>query len=103
MPEPIKYWIDIYNRYKYDALCLDIECTFWNGPISVVGLYRPKEGIIESVSLIRGKNLSADSLKQEFKGCRLIITYNGLQFDVPHLKKEFQRTRKSADSRVIMA
>ena len=89
MPDSLRYWYELYQRLKYESLCLDIEVTRWNGSVSVVGLYRPKEEIVESTSLIRGVNLSVESLKQALKNCKALITFNGVRFDIPYLKSQF--------------
>lgn len=89
MPESLRYWCGLYQRLKYESFCVDIETDRFNGSISVIGLYMPKEGPIEFHSFVRGHNLLADELKTILQDCRLLITYNGLRFDVPKIRKDF--------------
>jgi uncharacterized protein YprB with RNaseH-like and TPR domain len=89
MRPSLLHWCDLYNKFKYSSLCLDIETTHFNGPISVIGLYQPKEGVMECLQFIKHQNLSRENLVQSFKNCKMLITFNGRYFDVPKVKKEF--------------
>jgi len=89
MESSLKYWVDLYQKNKHEAICLDIESTKWNGPISVVGLYQPKEGLVQCQSFIKGQNLTKENLEEVFKNVKMLITFNGLKFDVPKIKSEF--------------
>jgi len=89
MVESLVYWCDLYKKLKSSALCLDIETTGKDGPISVVGLYKPKDGAIEYDSYIKDKNLTSENLRNAFKDCKMLITYYGLKHDVPRIKEEF--------------
>ncbi|MBU0758175.1 MAG: hypothetical protein KKF44_08960, partial [Nanoarchaeota archaeon] len=60
--------IDLYRKFKSSALCLDIETTHYNGPIALIGAYKPKDGEIDYISLIRGHNLSSLTLKNALRG-----------------------------------
>lgn len=79
----------MYKELKFQALCIDVEATRWNGPISVIGVYRPKEGEIKYHSFVKGVNLTTENLKQIFADCKLLITFNGINYDVPEIKKQF--------------
>ena len=68
---------------------MDIETTGFNGLISVIGLYKPKQGVVEYDCYVRGFNLNRDELKKALQGCMMLITYNGITFDIPRVKKEF--------------
>jgi uncharacterized protein YprB with RNaseH-like and TPR domain len=89
MTLPSSHWKELYEKFKHQALCVDVEATYWNGPISIVGVYKPKEGEIEYTAFVMGKNLTTANLKQAFEGCRLLITFNGTNYDVPEIKKQF--------------
>ncbi len=89
MNKTLNALINLYKEFKEDALCLDVETTRYNGPISLVGMYKPKDGEIDYISLIRGHNLSALNVKKALQDCKLLITYNGLKHDLPRLKAEF--------------
>ncbi len=79
-----EYW-RLYNYFKEDAVFLDIETCSYYGMVTVVGLF---DGI-ETKTMIRGINLDKDVLKKEFQKYKLIITFNGLSYDVPVLNKYF--------------
>jgi uncharacterized protein YprB with RNaseH-like and TPR domain len=89
MTASLLYWCEVYKKLKYEALCLDVETEGFNKPISVVGLYQPKDGLVEHTFFVRGKDLTLENLKQAFKSCKLLITYNGLSLDIPKIKQEF--------------
>jgi len=89
MVVPLKHWKSLYEKFKKQALCIDVEATYWDGPISIIGVYKPKEGEIEYAAFVRGKNLTIENLKQVFKDCKLLITFNGINYDVPEIKKQF--------------
>ncbi len=84
----LNYWKRVYNKHKHKALCLDIEVDR-EGNITVVGLYKPKDGPVEAKSFAKGINLNHQTLKEEFKDCELLITFNGLKWDIPKIKEKF--------------
>lgn len=86
---PLQYWRKLYDRHKKTALCLDIEVSRFNGPISVVGLYQPKDGLIECQQFVKGKDLIRENLSKAFASCTMLITFNGRKFDIPRIKREF--------------
>ncbi|HIJ60457.1 MAG TPA: ribonuclease H-like domain-containing protein [Nitrospirae bacterium] len=79
----------LYDVLREDALCLDIETTGLSpeagGYVTVVGLYDCKEYI----SLVRGFELDSKRLKNIISNYKCLITYNGLCFDIPFLRKTF--------------
>lgn len=85
----LSHWKKLYLQFKDHALCVDVEATHWNGPISVIGVYKPGEGEIVYESFVKGVNLSIENLKQAFAECKLLITFNGTNYDVPEIKKQF--------------
>jgi uncharacterized protein len=89
MSSPLIYWKDLYRKLKHQAVCIDIERTSFNGPISVIGWYEPKDRLIECSYFIRGQNLTVENLRRTFKNYRLIITYNGRNYDIPAIEKQF--------------
>ena len=38
---------------------------------------------------MKGRNLSYENLKKAFAGCKMLVTYNGIIFDVPKIRQEF--------------
>ncbi len=89
MSKNLDYWINLYKESKGNMICLDIEVTHFGGPISVIGLYKPKEGLIECQNFVRGKNLSKENISPLFNDVKLILTFNGLAFDIPKIDSEF--------------
>ena len=89
MDNSLRYWGDLYRRQKSNAVCIDIERASFNGPISVIGWYEPKDGVIECNFFIKGKNLNAENLRKTLSKYKLVITYNGLYYDIPVIQREF--------------
>ena len=89
MIDGLSYWCSLYDKYKYEAICLDIETIGMNKEISVICFYQPKDGPIEVIQLVRGNDLNVENIKQAMLGCKLLITYNGIYFDLPRIKREF--------------
>ena len=75
----------LYNYFKEDAVFLDIETSSYYGNVTVVGLY---DGV-ETKTMVRGMNLDKENLKKELQKYKLIVTFNGLSFDIPFLKRYF--------------
>lgn len=77
----------LYEFFRDEAVFLDIETSHCSddGFITVVGLfdnYRTK-------TMINGINLNFNSLREELKKYRMIISFNGSVFDIPFIKKRF--------------
>lgn len=90
----VKYFADffpksevwrLYGHFKDDCIFLDIETTGYYGDVSVLGLYDGETFI----SLVKGYNLSEENLFRAFEGKKLLVTFNGLSFDSPVLKRYF--------------
>ena len=92
MSSPLIYWKKLYEQLRENAICVDIERTSFNGPIAVVGLYEPKDGIVECRQFIRGKDLNAENLRKTLSRYKLLVTYNGLYYDIPVIEHEFPGT-----------
>lgn len=86
--DSIDYWCKKYSELKNYALCLDLEGD-GNKGISVVGLYIPKDGEIDSFAFIKNQNLDIENLRPFFSKAKMLITFNGFSFDIPQLKKDF--------------
>lgn len=82
-------WPAQFRHLLPHAVCLDIETCYWNGPVAVVGIYRPKDGVIEVTQLVRDQTLTAESLRDALAGVQLVITFNGNEHDIPKLRSEF--------------
>jgi len=85
----LSHCCDLYDKFKFESLCVDIETASFDGPISVLGLFKPKEGVIDCKQLIKDKDLTHNNVKEVFKNIKLLITYNGISHDIPKIKFEF--------------
>lgn len=87
----INYWRQCYYRHKQNALCLDIEVTRFNGPIALVGIFPPIDGYPNDhyQSFIKDKNLTKLNLIKAFEGKTMLITFNGISWDVKKIRQEF--------------
>ena len=81
----------LFDFFKGDAVCLDIETNGLQpnsgGVITVAGFY---DGY-EYKSLVRGENLSAESLNKELSRHKCLITFYGAVFDIPIYSEVVQR------------
>lgn len=77
----------LYEFFKDDVVYLDIETSGVkdDGFITVVGLY---DGLKTKI-MIKNINLDFYALKKELSKYKMIVTFNGLTFDVPFLEKAF--------------
>ena len=81
------YW-RLYENFSEETCFLDIETTGlneWNDDVTVVGLYQGGE----MTTLIRGQNLSYNRLSEELQQAKLLVTFNGEEFDLPFLNRAF--------------
>jgi len=77
-----------WPEFRRDAAFLDIETTGLSAgrdAVTVVGLY---DGVRRR-SFVRGIDL--EELPAALEGKKLLVTFNGLRFDVPFLRKAFPR------------
>lgn len=82
-------WVTIFRKLLSHAACLDIETCHWNGPVAVVGIYKPREGEITVTQLVRGLTLNESAIREALHGVKLILTFNGNEHDLPKLMREF--------------
>jgi uncharacterized protein YprB with RNaseH-like and TPR domain len=77
----------LYEIFKSDAVCLDIETSGLmpnqGGEVTVVGLYNG----YDYKCLINGRDLTLDNLQKELSDYKYLITFYGSAFDVPFLIK----------------
>ena len=82
----VEHW-RLYDRFRRDTAFLDIETdgrsSYAN--VTVVGIHR-SDG---TVALVRGQDLSAESLAEALDGVKLLVTFNGSSFDLPILGYHF--------------
>lgn len=82
----------LYNTCRSRAGYLDIETTGTSpqeGDITVVGLHHHGQ----TLSLVRGENLTAERLQTELDHCDLLVTFFGSVFDIPYLCAKFPGLR----------
>jgi uncharacterized protein YprB with RNaseH-like and TPR domain len=75
-----------YRQFKENTIYLDIETTGLsarNHDITMIGVYRKDETQI----FINGINL--DEFPSALEGCKTIVTFNGLRFDIPFIQHYF--------------
>lgn len=87
--KPLTYWSNLYRACKHNSLCLDIETEGINKPITILGLYQPKPGIPQVTQLIQGSTLTEKEIKVSLSPAKLIITFNGLNMDIPRIRQQF--------------
>ena len=76
----------VFDRFKGKAVYLDIETSgLYQGvdEITVIGLYDGKT----AKTFVKGINL--DEFESEITSYQLIITFNGAQFDLPFIRRQF--------------
>jgi len=82
---PADIW-RLFGRFKDKAVYLDIETTgLYQGvdEITVIGLYDGKT----TKTFVRGINLA--EFESEINTYELVITFNGAQFDLPFIRRQF--------------
>lgn len=90
MAEALAYWAELYRKHKRNAVALDIETAEYDGPISVVSLFRKKSvWNKELIQFTQGDDLTVRSLRKELQSASLIITFNGLNYDLPKLDEQY--------------
>lgn len=84
---PSKSYWRLYENFNDRTCFLDIETTGLNkrDDVTIVGLYQGGE----MTTLIQGQNLSHDTLVKELQNVKLLITFNGGEFDLPFLERDF--------------
>ena len=78
----------LYENFREGACFLDIETTGLSqhrDEVTVVSIHRGGE----TTTLVRGDDLSRESLAAEFDAAELLVTFNGARFDVPFVERAF--------------
>ncbi len=83
----------LFDFFKDGAVCLDIETNGLQpnsgGYVTVIGLY---DGY-DYKSLVRGDNLTAESLGRELARYKCLVTFYGAAFDIPFICRTFSEIR----------
>ncbi|MFB6196005.1 MAG: ribonuclease H-like domain-containing protein [Haloplanus sp.] len=78
----------LYENFRDDALFFDIETTGLDAArndVTTVSFHR--DGTTDT--LVRGDDLTAETLRDRFADAPLVVTFNGARFDVPFLEASF--------------
>ena len=78
----------LYENFREDACFFDIETTGLDqhrDSVTTVSFHRDGE----TTTLVRGDDLTADAVAEQFEGAELMVTFNGKRFDVPFLETSF--------------
>lgn len=77
-----------YPTFPHRVLFLDIETTGLSRNYSKITTVSIYDGT-ECTTLVRGQDLTAENLKAELEGCKMLVTFYGSAFDVPFILHEF--------------
>jgi len=78
----------LYEDYRERACFFDIETTGLSehrDRVTTVSFHRDGD----TDTLVRGRDLDAERLRERFEDAPLIVSYNGARFDVPFLETSF--------------
>ena len=75
----------LYNRFKDEAVYLDIETSGFNDDITCIGLYDGNE----TMTMLKGRNLDKNLLLDSLNRYKLLLTFNGSSFDIPVIQRYF--------------
>jgi hypothetical protein len=78
-----------YENFREDALFFDIETTGLDSSRENVTTVSFTQGG-ETTTLVRGEDLTAAALREQFRDAPLVVSFNGKQFDVPFLEDNFE-------------
>jgi uncharacterized protein YprB with RNaseH-like and TPR domain len=78
----------LYENFRESACFFDIETTGLSqhrDRVTTVSFHRGGE----TTTLVRGDDLTADAVRDQFDAADLLVSFNGSQFDVPFLETSF--------------
>ena len=78
----------LYEDFRDGACFFDIETTGLSHErdrVTTVSFHRDGE----TTTLVQGRDLSAATLREQFREADLLVTFNGTRFDVPFLETSF--------------
>jgi len=82
---PVSEMWRLYDTFSDDCVFLDIETTGYYGDITVLGMYDGRD----TMTLVKHRNLTKENVKDILKRYKMIVTFNGLSFDVPVINRYF--------------
>jgi len=77
-----------YENFRNEALFFDIETTGLDAAREDVTTVSVTRGG-DTTTLIRGADLTGETLREQFRDAPLVVSFNGKQFDVPFLEDNF--------------
>lgn len=80
----------LYENFRDEAVYLDIETTGLSHHHDVTTVSLHRDG--RTTTLVRGRDLTVDRLREALAPASLLITFNGAQFDLPFLESSFNLT-----------
>lgn len=81
----------LYENFREDTAYFDIETTGLDphhDRVTTVSIHQAGE----TRTFVRGRDLTAERLSNEFDQASVIISFNGAQFDIPFLERSFDLT-----------
>jgi uncharacterized protein YprB with RNaseH-like and TPR domain len=81
----------LYENFRDETCFFDIETTglsHHRDDVTTVSFHRDGE----TTTLVRGEDLTADRLREQFVDASLLVTFNGASFDIPFLETSFDLT-----------
>jgi hypothetical protein len=78
----------LYENFREDACFFDIETTGLDqrrDNVTTVSVHRGGE----TTTLVRGRDLTADRLREAFADAAVVVSFNGKRFDQPFLETSF--------------
>ena len=78
----------LYENFRDETCYFDIETTGLSADyndVTTVSFHRDGE----TTTLVRGEDLTAERIREQFADASLVATFNGKRFDVPFLKQSF--------------
>ncbi|WP_435125940.1 ribonuclease H-like domain-containing protein [Halobaculum sp. D14] len=78
----------LYEDFRESACFFDIETTGLSqerDDVTTVSFHRAGE----TSTLVQGRDLTADALREEFAAADLLVSFNGKRFDAPFLETSF--------------
>lgn len=85
---PGKHHWRMYQNFMEETCFFDIETTGLDArrnSVTTVSLYRGGD----TVTLVKGQDLTAEALQQHLTGSKLLVSFNGKRFDQPFLEHNY--------------
>jgi len=76
----------LWNKFKEDAVYIDIETTGYHGDMTILGMYHDNETHI----MVRGQSLEKENFHKILDRAKMVVTFNGASFDLPIIEKYFK-------------